>query len=70
MSRPCVTHHHACDCREAAYRHLEAENVRLRELTERLESAVAAALHEWRTGPPLRAAYDMAARLTQVSDKP
>lgn len=23
MTRPCITHHHACDCREARFRALE-----------------------------------------------
>ena len=25
MTRECVTHHHACDCREAKFKELEAE---------------------------------------------
>src|SRR5690554_3169601 len=29
MTRPCVTHHQACDCREARFREIEAENERL-----------------------------------------
>lgn len=28
--RPCTTHHHACDCREAKFAALEAENATLR----------------------------------------
>lgn len=35
MSRECVTHHKACDCREAEFEKLKAENERLRLLTER-----------------------------------
>ena len=31
MSKECVTHHHACDCREAKFRKLERENAALRE---------------------------------------
>ena len=29
--KECTTHHHACDCREAKFAELEAENARLRE---------------------------------------
>ena len=29
--RECITHHYACDCREAKFAHLEAENKVLRE---------------------------------------
>lgn len=28
--RPCVTHHHACDCREAEFARIKAENDDLR----------------------------------------
>jgi hypothetical protein len=28
--KECVTHHHACDCREAQFAQLEAENAKLR----------------------------------------
>jgi len=31
MSRQCITHHHACDCRERKFAELEAENKRLTE---------------------------------------
>ena len=34
MSKECVTHHHACDCREAKFKELERENAALRELAE------------------------------------
>jgi hypothetical protein len=30
----CVTHHHACECREAKFAELEAENARLRTALE------------------------------------
>ena len=30
MTRECVTHHHACDCREAKFKELEAEVTRLK----------------------------------------
>ena len=29
MSRECVTHHHACDCREEKFRGMEKEQVKL-----------------------------------------
>jgi len=28
--KECITHHHACDCREAQFKKLEAENAALR----------------------------------------
>jgi hypothetical protein len=31
MTRPCVTHHHACDCREAEFAGIVAELASLRE---------------------------------------
>lgn len=31
MSKQCVTHHFACDCREEKFKELEQENVALRE---------------------------------------
>jgi len=31
MSKQCVTHHFACDCREAKFKELERENAALRE---------------------------------------
>lgn len=31
MSRICVTHHHACDCREEQYARMEAALIRLRD---------------------------------------
>jgi len=31
MSNQCVTHHFACDCREAKFKELEQENAALRE---------------------------------------
>ena len=31
MSKTCVSHHHACDCREKKFRELEAESQKLRE---------------------------------------
>ena len=31
MSKQCVTHHFACDCREAKFKELEQENAALRE---------------------------------------
>jgi hypothetical protein len=34
--RPCTTHHHACDCREAKFTELERENAKLREAGDRL----------------------------------
>jgi len=30
MSKECVTHHHACDCREEKFKQLEQENAALR----------------------------------------
>jgi len=33
-ARECTTHHHACDCREAKFAALEAENERLRRILE------------------------------------
>ena len=56
MTRECVTHHHACDCREAKFKELEAEVTRLKtgfqgacytcetvgELNVRLEAELAA----------------------------
>ena len=30
----CTTHHHACDCREAKFRELEAENAKLRDAAQ------------------------------------
>jgi len=37
FSKNCVTHHHACDCREAKFRKLERENAALRKDKERLD---------------------------------
>jgi len=37
MSRQCITHHHACDCRERKFAELEAENKRLTEALELLD---------------------------------
>jgi len=34
VDRECTTHHHACDCREAKFAALEAENERLRAALE------------------------------------
>lgn len=34
MARRCVTHHHACDCREEKFKKMEAENAKLREAIE------------------------------------
>ena len=36
MSKECVTHHHACDCREEKFKQLERENAALREQVEHL----------------------------------
>jgi len=36
MSKQCVTHHFACDCREAKFKELERENAALRADKERL----------------------------------
>lgn len=30
MSKECVTHHHACDCREEKFKEIERENAALR----------------------------------------
>jgi hypothetical protein len=30
VERECVTHHYACDCREAKFKRMEAENAELR----------------------------------------
>lgn len=35
--RQCVTHHHACDCREAEFETIRRENQDLRALVERLK---------------------------------
>ena len=32
MSKECVTHHFACDCREAKFKELEQENAALRKM--------------------------------------
>ena len=32
--RQCITHHHACDCREEKFAKLEAENKRYRRVLE------------------------------------
>jgi hypothetical protein len=37
VSKECVTHHHACDCREEKFRQLEQENAALRADKERLD---------------------------------
>ena len=37
MSKQCVTHHFACDCREEKFKELERENAALREDKERLD---------------------------------
>ena len=37
--KKCVTHHHACDCREARFAELEAENQRLREAIQEHKDA-------------------------------
>jgi len=37
MSKECVTHHHACDCREEKFKQLEQENAELRKDGDRLE---------------------------------
>ena len=37
FSKNCVTHHFACDCREAKFRKLERENAALRKDKERLD---------------------------------
>ena len=34
MSKQCVTHHFACDCREAKFKQLEQENAALRGLLQ------------------------------------
>jgi len=38
--KECITHHHACDCREDKFKELKAENERLREKIEILEMAL------------------------------
>jgi len=36
--RNCVTHHHACDCREAKFKGIQAENAELKtKLSEAIE---------------------------------
>ena len=35
-AKHCTTHHHACDCREAKFEALEAENAELREMVIRM----------------------------------
>jgi len=37
FSKNCVTHHFACDCREAKFRKLARENAALRKDKERLD---------------------------------
>ena len=37
MSKNCVTHHFACDCREQKFAELEAENAALRADRDRLD---------------------------------
>ena len=37
MSKECITHHFACDCREEKFKELELENAALREA---LDSAI------------------------------
>lgn len=39
MSKECVTHHFACDCREEKFKQLEQENAALRADKERLANA-------------------------------
>ena len=46
MSRRCVTHHHACDCREKKFRRIESERDALRKRVEQLEGALGN-LHKW-----------------------
>ena len=36
MTRECITHHYACDCREAKFAQIEAENKKLREALEEM----------------------------------
>ena len=38
MSKQCVTHHFACDCREQKFKGLERENAALRGRCEELEA--------------------------------
>ena len=40
MSRECTTHHHACDCREARFRGLEAELAAMREAAQEMADAM------------------------------
>src|SRR5690606_10853646 len=46
MTRPCVTHHQACDCREARFREIEAENERLASRLGALQKAIEADLSD------------------------
>ena len=39
MSKECTTHHHACDCREAKFAAIEAENKRLLDVIDRAYNA-------------------------------
>jgi hypothetical protein len=52
MTRECVTHHFACDCREEKFRELEAQNAELRAALGAAQNAnvyAAAELrHAWR----------------------
>ena len=52
--KECITHHHACDCREDKFKDLQAENERLREAIRKHrdnfpDMALAGELELWRT---------------------
>ena len=69
MSKQCVTHHFACDCREEKFKELERENAALRADKERLDWMASADywadIAVYRTPKALRAAIDAARKEAQ-----
>lgn len=66
MSKECVTHHHACDCREEKFKQLERENAALREDKERLDWLEQARPIAWALGDAQRGEYWI---LTDLGEK-
>lgn len=57
--KECISHHFACDCREADFKKLREENERLNEALQKIVAKSYSWIITMDTGPTLKPVHDM-----------
>jgi predicted nucleotidyltransferase len=65
----CVTHHHACDCREAHFKQLKAENEKLREAIKKALPSISRAMGNYEEARYIDISVLYDARVADVTQK-